>query len=124
MQIQADLLGASVVRPKDAEATAFGSAFAAGLATGLWQLEQGRREETEDVKVYTSRIGAQERRDRMKKWDMAVERSLNWAPKSHHFEPRGSFFRRLFQLTSANIVPLAIGAALSASVAVYLRHKT
>jgi glycerol kinase len=36
MQIQADLLGVPVVRPKVLETTALGAAYLAGLATGYW----------------------------------------------------------------------------------------
>src|SRR5213078_145431 len=36
MQFQADLLGVPVIRPKVAETTSLGAAYAAGLATGLW----------------------------------------------------------------------------------------
>ena len=36
MQLQADLLGATCVRPTVLETTALGSAFLAGLATGVW----------------------------------------------------------------------------------------
>ena len=36
MQIQADLLGAQVIRPKETETTALGAAFLAGLAVGVW----------------------------------------------------------------------------------------
>ena len=37
MQIQADLLGVPVVRPKVLETTALGAAYLAGLAVGFWQ---------------------------------------------------------------------------------------
>src|SRR6185503_4327997 len=36
MQFQADILGVDVVRPKVAETTALGAAYAAGLAVGYW----------------------------------------------------------------------------------------
>src|SRR5580692_11381151 len=36
MQIQADVLGIDVVRPKNAEATVMGAAYLAGLAVGYW----------------------------------------------------------------------------------------
>ncbi len=36
MQFQADILGVPVVRPKVAETTALGAAYAAGLAVGFW----------------------------------------------------------------------------------------
>jgi glycerol kinase len=37
MQIQADVLGVKVVRPKLTETTAMGAAYLAGLATGFWK---------------------------------------------------------------------------------------
>ncbi len=40
MQFQADILGVDVVRPKVAETTALGAAYAAGIAVGFWQGEQ------------------------------------------------------------------------------------
>jgi glycerol kinase len=39
MQFQADMLDRPVVRPADAETTALGAAFLAGLATGFWKSE-------------------------------------------------------------------------------------
>ncbi|MFN8460718.1 MAG: FGGY-family carbohydrate kinase [Anaerolineales bacterium] len=37
MQFQADMLNAPVVRPKVAETTSLGAAYAAGLAVGFWK---------------------------------------------------------------------------------------
>src|SRR3954453_3155953 len=39
MQFQADLLGVPVIRPKVPETTSLGAAYAAGLATGMWNNE-------------------------------------------------------------------------------------
>ena len=39
MQLQADILGQTVVRPPDVETTARGAALAAGAALGLWTPE-------------------------------------------------------------------------------------
>ena len=36
LQFQADMLGVSLRRPANAETTALGAAFLAGLATGFW----------------------------------------------------------------------------------------
>ena len=44
MQFQADILGVPVIRPKVAETTALGAAYAAGLATGFWSTEEELRE--------------------------------------------------------------------------------
>jgi glycerol kinase len=39
MQMQADLLGANVVRAKNLESTGFGAALMAGLGSGIWKSE-------------------------------------------------------------------------------------
>src|SRR3954462_1366113 len=44
MQFQADLLGVPVIRPKVAETTALGAAYAAGLAVGFWKQQEDLRE--------------------------------------------------------------------------------
>src|SRR6266508_4498918 len=54
-QLQADLLGIPVRRPRQTETTALGAAFLAGLGAGVWKegagppLEAGPRVRTEDV---------------------------------------------------------------------------
>ena len=40
LQFQADLLGRRIVRPDNVEATAQGAAFLAGLASGMWRMEE------------------------------------------------------------------------------------
>ena len=45
MQFQADILGASVIRPEVTETTALGAAYLAGLATGFWSgLDEVKRQ--------------------------------------------------------------------------------
>jgi len=78
MQFQADLLGIDVVRPEVLETTALGAAFAAGLATGVWAdldeigglVREGRR--------WTPRMETEDRDRRLRLWDRAVQRSLDW----------------------------------------------
>ncbi len=78
MQLQADILGIPVVRPRIAETTSLGAAFAAGLAVGFyegldalaanWQVERRWEPQLDD-----------ERRDRgYRGWLKAVDRSLGW----------------------------------------------
>ncbi len=43
MQFQADVLGVPVIRPKVAETTALGAAYAAGLAVGFWNAVEDLR---------------------------------------------------------------------------------
>lgn len=78
MQIQADLLGVPVIRPRVTETTALGAAYAAGLAVGYWSgTDELTRQWAED-KRWEPAIDASEREARMTKWRKAVERTLNW----------------------------------------------
>ena len=79
MQIQADLLQAPVVRPKNTETTALGAALLAGLAVGLYpdmEYLSGCDEIDRTFEPQQSASQAAERRD---VWRRAVERSRNWA---------------------------------------------
>jgi glycerol kinase len=74
MQLQADLLGVPVVRPRLVESTAQGAAFLAGIALGWWKPERlasllGRPDRT-----FRPRMRRGERRDRLAGWRAAVER--------------------------------------------------
>ncbi|WP_069812131.1 glycerol kinase GlpK [Streptomyces sp. TP-A0874] len=78
MQHQADVLGVPVIRPKIAETTCLGAAYAAGLATGVWQdLDELRSHWARDVE-WTPRMGAEEREREHGQWRKAVERSFGW----------------------------------------------
>jgi glycerol kinase len=74
MQFQADILGKRIVRPADAETTALGGAYLAGLATGFFkdlaELEQFWRAD----KVYEPRMSATQRADLYAGWKKAVAR--------------------------------------------------
>eukprot|EP00897_Mesotaenium_endlicherianum_P008755 jgi/Mesen1/7908/ME000420S07053 len=82
LQLQADLLGAQVVRPADIETTALGAAYAAGLASGLWTEEELFGEELRGVgepTVFTPRVGEESRQKRCASWLQAVEKSYDLA---------------------------------------------
>jgi glycerol kinase len=78
MQIQADVLGAPVVRPLNIETTAVGAAFLAGLAAGVWPSANSLSEHWTIDRVFTPRIGEDEREQRYATWRRAVERSSDW----------------------------------------------
>jgi len=78
MQFQSDLLGIDVVRPANLETTALGAAFAAGLATGLWQSRDELRSLVREGRRWSPRMSAEDRDRRMRLWNRAVERSLDW----------------------------------------------
>jgi glycerol kinase len=78
MQFQADILNATVVRPRITETTALGAAYLAGLAVGYWQ-------DTNDVaknwaldREFHPSVQEQDRARMIRGWKRAVERSLAW----------------------------------------------
>lgn len=75
MQFLADLLGVPVIRPKLIETTAFGAAFLAGLATGLWKDKAAIREAWERDACFQPRMAADEREIRLARWRKAVRRA-------------------------------------------------
>ena len=78
MQMQADILGVAVVRPKVTETTALGAAYLAGLAVGYWDsIEQIGKQWKADRRFEPS-IGADERQSKLAGWKRAVERSRHW----------------------------------------------
>ncbi|BBN05881.1 glycerol kinase [Marchantia polymorpha subsp. ruderalis] len=81
MQLQADILGAAVLRPADIETTALGAAYAAGLAVGVWTEEQIFEDNHEFAKptTFTPQIDEESRERRYKSWNLAVERSFGLA---------------------------------------------
>ncbi len=79
MQIQADLLGVPVVRPKVTETTALGAAYLAGLATGVWNSPDELRGQWQVDRVFQPMITADARQSRLALWRKAVTRSLDWA---------------------------------------------
>ena len=78
MQFQADILGVPVVRPRVAETTALGAAYAAGLAVGFWGgLDELRRNWQADREWQPGGDEAARER-RYRDWKRAVERTLGW----------------------------------------------
>lgn len=78
MQFQADVLGAPVIVPKISETTALGAAYLAGIATGVWDLEQVGAMWREAAR-YEPRMGEGERERLLSEWRRAVERAKGWA---------------------------------------------
>jgi glycerol kinase len=78
MQFQADLLGVPVVRPKVAETTALGAAYAAGLAVGFWDNLDDLRSNWQIEKTWQPRMDTSQRQRLFKQWKKAVERTFDW----------------------------------------------
>jgi glycerol kinase len=78
MQFQADLLGVPVIRPKVPETTSLGAAYAAGLATGLWNEVEDLRENWVEDKRWEPRMDDAQRDEYYKFWKRAVTRTFDW----------------------------------------------
>ncbi len=79
MQMQADLLGVTVVRPRCLETTALGAAYLAGLATGVWSDQAEIASHWQSEARFEPHMNRNEAADRLGEWRRAVQRSLKWA---------------------------------------------
>jgi len=79
MQMQADLLGVPVVRPRVTETTALGAAYLAGLATGIWSGGAEIEAQWQADRRFEPRLPEPERLARIARWREAVERARGWA---------------------------------------------
>ncbi|MEO6054133.1 MAG: glycerol kinase GlpK [Chthoniobacterales bacterium] len=81
MQMQADLLGAKVERPKNIETTALGATFMAGLGSGMWE-SIGQLQKIREVdQIFKPAIKVKDRSARLKIWRKAIRRARNWESK-------------------------------------------
>ena len=78
-QLQADVLGAEIVRPTVDETTAQGAAYAAGLAVGYWDDLDDLRANWHVDRRFEPEVDPDEADARYGRWGEAVERSLDWA---------------------------------------------
>jgi glycerol kinase len=78
MQFQSDILGVPVVRPKVAETTALGAAYAAGLAVGFWKNVEDLRANWAKDKEWKPMMKADMRDKEYKSWKKAVTRTFEW----------------------------------------------
>jgi glycerol kinase len=78
MQFQADILGVDVVRPKVAETTALGAAYAAGLAVGYWADPDEIQANWREDKRWHPRMPDAERERLYRNWKKAVTKTLDW----------------------------------------------
>jgi glycerol kinase len=78
MQFQADVLGVPVIVPEIEETTALGAAYLAGIATGVWELDEVAAMWRE-ARRYAPRMSVDERESLLAEWRRAVERARGWA---------------------------------------------
>ncbi|PDW04339.1 glycerol kinase GlpK [Candidatus Viridilinea mediisalina] len=78
MQFQADILGVPVVRPKVAETTALGAAYAAGLAVGYWEDLGAMRRNWQMDRTWEPSMSVDQRESLFARWKRAVTRTFEW----------------------------------------------
>ncbi len=76
MQFEADILKATVKRPKVVEVTALGAAYLAGLKTGYWKSIEEIKENKEIEKTFFPTMLDEERCLKLKGWHKAVKLAL------------------------------------------------
>ncbi len=78
MQLQADILGVEVIRPKVAETTSLGAAYAAGLAVGFWDDLAALRNNWQVDRTWQPQIDEEARAAGYAGWQKALTRTLEW----------------------------------------------
>ena len=78
MEFQADVLGVPVIRPKVAETTALGAAYAAGLAVGFWESSDDMRANWGVDKTWTPDEDSNASTELYAQWKKAVTRTFDW----------------------------------------------
>lgn len=78
MQFQSDILNVPVVRPKVAETTALGAAYAAGLAVGFWKSTEELKANWGCDKEWSPKMAVKRRDGLYSGWKKAVTRTFDW----------------------------------------------
>jgi len=78
MQFQADVLNVPVIRPKVAETTALGAAYAAGLAVGFWKDYNELRVNWAKDHEWQPAMDSKLRKTLYSGWKKAVTRTFDW----------------------------------------------
>ncbi len=78
MQFQSDILDVPVLRPKIAETTSLGAAYAAGLAVNYWDNLEDLRSNWQIDKTWQPQMDVDTRTRLYQGWRKAVERTFGW----------------------------------------------
>ena len=78
MQLQADLLGVPVVRPKVTETTALGVAYLAGLAVAMWPNTEELAAHWQLDRRFEPQMSASQRGEILSRWHEAVRHTIEW----------------------------------------------
>jgi glycerol kinase len=78
LQLQADILGVQVARPKSLQTTALGAAYLAGLATGYWKEPEELPCVRQSWGLFTPQISEAEREGKRTHWRKLIEIARAW----------------------------------------------
>jgi glycerol kinase len=78
LQFQSDLLGIPVLRAKNTETTAMGSAYLAGLAVGFYKSVDEIASQWALDRTFEPGMDASRRDELRSRWKKALERSKQW----------------------------------------------
>jgi glycerol kinase len=78
MQIQSDVLGIEVVRPKTTEASVMGAAYLAGLAVGYWPDKEAIARQWQVDRVFKPAMESAARDKVRTTWKRALTRAREW----------------------------------------------
>ncbi len=78
MQMQADVLDRTVLRPRTRETTALGAAYAAGLGCGYYKNLEDLSANWSVERSWQPEMSAEVRAEHYRLWKKAVERSFDW----------------------------------------------
>lgn len=81
MQLQADILGLKVIRPRINETTALGAAYAAGLAVGFWEGLDDLEANWVADREFSPTWDEARRAQGYNYWKKAVERTRGWVER-------------------------------------------
>jgi glycerol kinase len=80
MQIQSDLLGVPVIRPKVTELTGLGAAFLAGLRVGFWKNREEIQRFWQLDKTFSPKLPTSQKDIMLQDWKRAVRCARAWEP--------------------------------------------
>jgi glycerol kinase len=78
MQLQADVMGIDIVKPRITETTALGAAYAAGLAIGFWKSTDEVKAQWRQDRRWNPQSDQKTRALGATQWKQAVTRTFNW----------------------------------------------
>ncbi|KAI1709656.1 putative glycerol kinase [Ditylenchus destructor] len=82
-QVQADVLGSSIVNSTMTEVSGWGAAIAAGIGAGQFTLEEFSQRQPPKRREFCPKSTEKERMEQYKKWKEAVQRAKNWSVSEH-----------------------------------------